>query len=250
MVSRASGGILRTEPTETYRNGDGGALPAVATDVMDEASSAAWNAWIETHKNLLRDDLCDTIAQSLYEYCRPFEQQVEAQARQIKELELRLASAIGAIDVLRGRGTPNAPRVRGTFNPEQSYAELDIVAFGGSSWIATRDNPGDLPSDNGGWQLLASKGARGERGARGAQGPRGGDGATLSWFSFDPERMVLTSRLTNGTAGPELRLDLIFAGLDIDVASYAVVLKMLDGSELRLDLRPLFERFFHEVTGR
>jgi hypothetical protein len=32
MVTRTSDGVYRTEPTDTYRNGDGGALPAIATD--------------------------------------------------------------------------------------------------------------------------------------------------------------------------------------------------------------------------
>src|SRR5262249_3563738 len=73
-----------------------------------------------------------------------------------------------------------SPHVRGTFNAEAKYQELDIVACGGGSFIARRDDPGPCPGD--GWQSLTMPGKkgdkgppgpRGEKGAKGEQGPSG-----------------------------------------------------------------------------
>ena len=59
------------------------------------------------------------------------------------------------------------PMVRGTFDPEATYAALDIVALNANSFIARRDNPGPCPGD--GWQVMTQgkRGVAGERGARG-----------------------------------------------------------------------------------
>jgi hypothetical protein len=58
--------------------------------------------------------------------------------------------------------TGKSLRVRGTFNPNLRYDQLDIVALDGSSFVATEDNPGRCPGPN--WQLLARAGIRGQRG--------------------------------------------------------------------------------------
>jgi hypothetical protein len=50
--------------------------------------------------------------------------------------------------------------------------------------------------------------------------------------------------------GPVISLDCIFAGVDVDPLDYAIVLKMLDGTELKFSLRGLFEQFFYELKGR
>jgi len=52
--------------------------------------------------------------------------------------------------------------VRGTYDPAQAYQRLDVVACGGSSFVARCDQPGPCPGKN--WQLLASRGKRGPRG--------------------------------------------------------------------------------------
>lgn len=61
----------------------------------------------------------------------------------------------------------------GTYDPEESYRRLSIVAFGGSSFIARRDLPGPCPGPD--WQLVASQGKRGHPGPRGESlaGPPG-----------------------------------------------------------------------------
>jgi hypothetical protein len=47
----------------------------------------------------------------------------------------------------------------GTFDATRSYDHLSVVALGGASFVAKRDNPGPCPGD--GWQLLAQQGKRG-----------------------------------------------------------------------------------------
>lgn len=97
--------------------------------------------------------------------------------------------------------------VRGTFDAEAEYAELDIVILGGSSFIAVKDAPGPCPG--GGWQLLASRGSRGEKGdrgergvtgARGEAGERGADGDSPAALYFDNGDLVMTM-----ASGAELR---------------------------------------------
>jgi len=61
--------------------------------------------------------------------------------------------------------------------------------------------------------------------------------------------LSLIPRLSDGSKAAPIRLDAIFAGIEIDREAYAVVVKLVDGSEMRLDVRPLFEQFFHESRG-
>lgn len=65
---------------------------------------------------------------------------------------------------LSARGEPGqvgkSMVVRGTFDPTEAYAALDVVTRNGSGWVAKHDNPGDCPGD--GWQLIASKGGKGD----------------------------------------------------------------------------------------
>lgn len=101
--------------------------------------------------------------------------------------------------------------MRGTFDPEAEYSELDVVMLGGSSFVAVKDMPGECPG--GGWQLLASRGSRGERGERGFPGRDGMDGAEgkqglagpagegIAAFYKDGDDLVITT-----DAGREHRL--------------------------------------------
>lgn len=100
--------------------------------------------------------------------------------------------------------------VRGTFDPEAEYVELDIVALNGGSFIALKDAPGPCPG--GGWQLLASRGSRGEKGDRGERGmpgekgdrgERGVAGDTPAALYVDGRDIVLTM-----ASGAELRTTL------------------------------------------
>jgi hypothetical protein len=67
-----------------------------------------------------------------------------------------------------------SPHVRGTFKPDEQYAELDIVAHNGGSFIAKCDNPGPCPGD--GWKSLTMPGKKGDRGPAGPRGEAGPHG--------------------------------------------------------------------------
>ena len=81
------------------------------------------------------------------------------------------------IDGADGRGFT----IRGTWSESATYAALDVVMLGGSSFVARADDPGKCPGD--GWQLLTAAGSRGkpgEPGARGVPGPAGRNIVSLS----------------------------------------------------------------------
>ena len=117
----------------------------------------------------------------------------------------------------------NSLRVKGTWNPDTKYAALDVVALGGSSFMARADDPGPCPGD--GWQLIASAGRQGKPGPQGDRGLPGTSG----------ER---------GLPG----ITPIILGWKIDRAAYSATPIMSDGSEVEpLQLRPLFEQFHSEA---
>jgi hypothetical protein len=102
--------------------------------------------------------------------------------------------------------------IKGTYKEDESYAHLNIVALGGSSFVAKCDNPGPCPGDN--WQLIASagkpgkpglKGERGERGEGGEKGERGApgrDAPVLVGFKMDTKKYTLTPVMSNGELEP------------------------------------------------
>jgi hypothetical protein len=111
--------------------------------------------------------------------------------------------------------------VRGTFDQAAVYRHLDIVALGGSSFIARRDQPGPCPGE--GWQLIASAGKPGKPGPKGEPGEAGARG--------EP-----------GAAAPTI------VGWKIDRKAYAATPILSDRSETPpLELRGLFEQFHTEA---
>jgi hypothetical protein len=234
-------GIIRTQPIETPIESNGGShAPArVAIEEFD------WNKWLNSWLDHERSVMMRWFTKQLE---RLADELSDALVPRLKQSELEVARLSGMVDCLRGRGVPGLPRVRGTYCATETYVALDIVALNGSSFIAREDNPGPCPGD--GWQLLASAGSRGPRGARGLQGDRGVDGAALASVSFDSKRMSFATRLSDGAPGPEISLKHVFAGVELDAASYSVVVKLLDGSEMKFSLRGLFAQFFDEVKGR
>ena len=114
------------------------------------------------------------------------------------------------------------PQVRGTWNDGETYAALDIVALGGSSFIARRDRPGSCPGE--GWQLIASAGKSGIKGPPGERGEQGLRGLP-------------------GAAAP------VLIGWKIDREAYAAIPILSDQSEApALELRSLFEQFHAEAA--
>ena len=120
-----------------------------------------------------------------------------------------------------GGRNAKSPRVRGTFSADAQYRELDIVAYGGGSFIARRNEPGPCPGD--GWQSLTMPGKKGDKGPPGPRGEKGPKGE-------------------QGPSGP------IIAAWEIDHVNYRARAIMSDGSDGgTLDLRGMFERFHSEA---
>jgi Collagen triple helix repeat (20 copies) len=108
-------------------------------------------------------------------------------------------------------GRDAMPQVRGTWSETETYAPLDIVARGGSAFIARRAMPGPCPGD--GWQLIASAGRQGIKGPPGERGDAGPPG---------PAGVGLTA---------------------IEFENWSIVFTFSDGVVKVCDLRPLFERY-------
>jgi hypothetical protein len=105
----------------------------------------------------------------------------------------------------------------------ESYAQLDIVALDGATFIAKHGNPGICPSDD--WQLMSRQGKPGRRGETGERGPRG----------------------EKGDQGPPAVVPQ-FLGARID-EDYNLLRVLSDGSKEVMPLRPAFERY-HNESGR
>jgi hypothetical protein len=92
-------------------------------------------------------------------------------------------------------------RICETFAADKIYSAFDVVALGGSSFVAKHDKPGACPG--GGWQLIASQGKtgkpgdRGPKGERGERGDRGPAGVSVVNVECDLEGM-LTLQLSDG----------------------------------------------------
>ena len=61
--------------------------------------------------NVLRQEMLDGVGDALGMVRRNIEDQIAAQAKQITELELKLAEAVGALTVLRGKEAPDSLNV-------------------------------------------------------------------------------------------------------------------------------------------
>jgi hypothetical protein len=139
-------------------------------------------------------------------------------AHKIRELEITVAELAGAVRVLN---TGKTLCVRGLYNEGARYEKFDVVALGGSSFIAREDNPGQCPGP--GWQLLCSAGSRGGRGPVGPRGERGEKGERAE-------------------AGLGFKFHL-------DQKTYTLSFIAPDGKIHALDLRPLFQQFVNDARG-
>lgn len=95
--------------------------------------------------------------------------------------------------------------LRSTWDAEETYQALDVVALNGASFAARYDDPGPCPGE--GWQLIAMQGKRGkpgEQGPRGEKGDRGPAGMPVVALAIDDDGLLT---LTNGD-GSTVTLDL------------------------------------------
>ncbi len=107
-------------------------------------------------------------------------------------------------------------RVKGTYQPGEPYSRLDVVAFGGGSYAARRNNPGGCPGDD--WQALCFQGKKGPAGPKGDRGER-------------------------GPAGPSTK------GCELEAERYTLILNQSDGTSVSINLRPFFEAYHAECNG-
>lgn len=63
----------------------------------------------------------------------------------------------------------------GVYDPETTYEKLNVVTYQGSSYCASKDTVGNLPTDTEYWQLYAQKGDPGETGPQGDKPVKGVD---------------------------------------------------------------------------
>jgi hypothetical protein len=78
--------------------------------------------------------------------------------------------------------------VRGTWSAAADYRAFDVVAVGGSSFVARADDPGTCPGD--GWQLIAAAGNRGKPGEQGPRGERGPPGRGVKAAAIDDQGLL------------------------------------------------------------
>jgi hypothetical protein len=115
------------------------------------------------------------------------------------------------ICIASGGVDARSPHVRGTYDPTASYQALDIVVSNGGSFIARKDDPGELPGD--GWQLMARQGQRGVAGEKGERGEPGAPGAkgepgevVFKGWTHDWKNFVAVPLMADGKRGPTLEL--------------------------------------------
>ena len=94
-----------------------------------------------------------------------------------------------------------APLPRGDYSSSATYAKLDVVAYGGATYMAIKAVPtGTVPTNTTYWQLLAEK-------------PTIGEGS------------ITTNMLADGSVTYEK----IASGADADIALNALGLSIVDG---------------------
>ncbi|WP_338821681.1 collagen-like protein [Bradyrhizobium septentrionale] len=106
------------------------------------------------------------------------------------------------------------PKILGTYREGENYSFLNIVALGGSSFIARSDDPGPCPGE--GWQLIASAGRPGKqgppgaRGEAGARGERGLPAPSIIGWTIDREAYTATPILSDTSEAAPLQLRELF----------------------------------------
>jgi hypothetical protein len=221
MTTAGPDGIRHTDTIKTR------ATYASPTERTEGTDWSGWEHWMQGHKDLLLDHVDGALVQI-----------VEDLEKKIKTLELGLAQANGALDVLRGKGIPGTFNIKGTFDARSVYNRLDVVAFNGASWVAKEDRPGDLPGPN--WQLLSAAGKRGVAGERGPPGPAG-PAPRWTGAQFSHRGMEIET-----SAGPIP----LFKSVNVDRESFAIRFIAADDSTLTISLLPLFEEFQRQTTSR
>lgn len=92
--------------------------------------------------------------------------------------------------------------VRGTWSPDNTYEQFDVVVLNGASFVARKDDPGACPGD--GWQLSASQGKRGQPGEPGGRGVKGDAGPRVESIQIDDQGLLTLTNADGSTVTCDL----------------------------------------------
>ena len=105
--------------------------------------------------------------------------------------------------------------IRGTFDPGETYAKLDVVTKDYGWFVAISDDPGPCPGP--GWKS-GPVGKTGASGPRGPKGDKGDNGDTIIDWHLDQSRYLAVPILSSGKQGPPLQLRALFEQFQIETA--------------------------------
>jgi hypothetical protein len=103
-------------------------------------------------------------------------------------------------------------RIRGTYQPGERYAQLDVCILNSASFVAVRTTSEAPPGND--WQLLCGQGKRGQPGPQGDRGERGASGLSIKGWKLEPESYVLTPIMDDNVEGPVVDLRPFFEQYD------------------------------------
>ena len=92
---------------------------------------------------------------------------------------------------------------KGEYSPDTAYTALDVVSYGGSSWLALQDVTGVAPVEGENWMLLAQKGDQGASFTRLEKtAGTGAPGTTDTYTAYNSEGQAAgTVQVYNGMDG-------------------------------------------------
>ena len=92
---------------------------------------------------------------------------------------------------------------KGEYSPDTAYTALDVVNYGGSSWMALKDVTGVAPAEGENWMLLAQKGDQGASFTRLEKtAGTGAPGTTDTYTAYNSEGQAAgTVQVYNGMDG-------------------------------------------------
>lgn len=93
---------------------------------------------------------------------------------------------------------------RGEYDPKAQYQRLDIVRYGGSSYLVLRDLQGAMPEDGEDYMLISEKGGKGDKGNPGDAAGFGAVSATVDDTSGTPSVDVTST-------GPDTAKEFFFS---------------------------------------
>jgi hypothetical protein len=100
--------------------------------------------------------------------------------------------------------------IRDTYDPAESYKQLDVVTLNATWFVARADDPGPCPGP--GWKAgpTARRGEKGERGERGIRGEPGPPAPSIVEWDIRAKTYEAVPVLSDGTRGRPIALRALF----------------------------------------